>query len=61
MELWELSDGRVWQVEERLHDYYVSSLLDHGGTSRIGEFRYREDIAMFAQEFLRLYVTYIVR
>lgn len=56
-ELWVMSDGRVWQVERRGLEFYVSSLLDTGGTSRIGSFIHESEIVLFAQQYLRLTVS----
>lgn len=57
MELWEMSDGRVWVLDPRGGGYYVSSMLDNGGLSRIGEFETRDDVILFAKEYLRISVV----
>lgn len=62
MELWEMSDGRIWKIDRsRGTEIYVSTLLDNGHASAIGFFANDAEALLFAQNYLRITVTYKVR
>lgn len=57
MKIWELSDGRIWQIERRdLDQYHVSSWID-SGLSVIGNFETLAKIERFALDYLRLTIV----
>ena len=61
IELWEMSDGRIWQVTHDFGQVRVSSLLSDNALSMIGVFDNEHDVVRFAADYLELSVTFKVR
>lgn len=61
MELWELSDGRVWQLESQEDKIKVLN-LDFGYTSplRVGFFDSPQEVEKFAMNYLGLEIVMVV-